>query len=281
MCTVVVSLPGSGTVRTRRPFASRYSVTPSIEEAFWGACGEAFRVASGTVFFVCCGGAAACCAGAVPPKSSRKEEGGDEEPVCHDSQSNRCSLRRPEAIVAKLRRERHARTPFCGAGSGPRGARLQKKAARELLRPLSWVRGSGGLFLVALPLLADAALQVFAGLAFARLADLVAARDGFLEPRLALGRVLARGAHLVAHAIAPFLALLALAGLVRLVTRGLELGDALLAGLGVFRLRAVDAPFALRLRRIGGRLGENRGAERQHHGREEGPEHGGSFRSGR
>src|SRR5262249_6778187 len=34
------------------------------------------------------------------------------------------------AIVAKLRRERHARTPFCGARVRPRGARPQKKRKR-------------------------------------------------------------------------------------------------------------------------------------------------------
>src|SRR5215813_10136545 len=134
-------------------------------------------------------------------------------------------------------------------------------------------RGREGLFLLGLALLADAALQLFAGLALARLADLLASRGGCL----ALARVLRLRAHLVAHAIASLLARLALAGLFRLLVGGLDLGDALLAGLGVFRLRAIDAPFALRLRGIGGRLGKNRGAERQYHGGQQGPEHGGPF----
>src|SRR6185369_1028950 len=95
-----------------------------------------------------------------------------------------------------------------------------------------------------LPLLAHAALQLFAGLVLARLADLGAPRSSFLH----LG--------------------LALAG-------GLGLGEALLAGLGVLRLRAVEAPFGLRFRGVRGRLGEKRGAERQQRGGEQVPEHWG------
>src|SRR6266478_6122899 len=37
MCTVVVSMPGSGSVSRRRPFASWYSVTPSSETTLRGA----------------------------------------------------------------------------------------------------------------------------------------------------------------------------------------------------------------------------------------------------
>src|SRR5689334_13179793 len=41
MCTVVVSTLGSGTATTRRPFARRYSVTPSTVATFWGAASAA------------------------------------------------------------------------------------------------------------------------------------------------------------------------------------------------------------------------------------------------
>src|SRR6185436_12934985 len=92
-----------------------------------------------------------------------------------------------------------SRTPFCSASSGAQIA--------------------VSLFLLAL--LADAALQLFAGFVLARLTDLGAPRGGFLHLRLALGRVLGLRAHLVAHAIAPFLALLAFAGLACLLVRGL------------------------------------------------------------
>src|SRR6266566_4147487 len=37
MCTVAVSMPGSGSVSRRRPFASGYSVTPSSETTLRGA----------------------------------------------------------------------------------------------------------------------------------------------------------------------------------------------------------------------------------------------------
>src|SRR6266571_3466184 len=62
--------------------------------------------------------------------------------------------------------------------------------------------------------------------------------------RLALRRVLRLRAHLVAHAVAPRVALLRLAGLARLGHRGLHLGRARLAGLRVLRLGAHLRPHA-------------------------------------
>src|SRR6266511_4537962 len=56
--------------------------------------------------------------------------------------------------------------------------------------------------------------------------------------RLALRRVLRLGAHFVAHAVAPRITLLGLAGLACLGHRGLHPGGVLLAGLRVLRLRA-------------------------------------------
>src|SRR4051794_24261603 len=133
------------------------------------------------------------------------------------------------------------------------------------------------LFLLAL--LARAALQLFAGLVLAGLADLGALRDGFLHSGLAPGRVLGLRAHLVPHAIAALLAAFAFARLAGLLMGGLGLGQALLAGLGVLRLREVEAPFSLGLGSIRGRLGENWGTEREYGGRQQDPEHGMSFRS--
>src|ERR1041384_1855300 len=46
MCTVIVSAPGSGMVSTLSPFASRYSVTPSIEVTREGSSAAAAASAS-------------------------------------------------------------------------------------------------------------------------------------------------------------------------------------------------------------------------------------------
>src|SRR3954462_12811390 len=146
-----------------------------------------------------------------------------------------------------------------------------RTAAAASLRSLG--NRARGLFLLAL--LSNAALQGFACLVLARLADFGALRGG----RLALAGVFGLGAHLAAHAIAPFVALLAFAGLFRLLAGGLGLGEALLAVFGIFRLRAVETAFCLRLGGIRRRLGESRGAERQEGGWDQDPEHGMSFRS--
>src|SRR5262245_23460085 len=151
------------------------------------------------------------------------------------------------------------KTAFCSASSGAPGA-------------------GRGLFLLAL--LADAALQLFALLALAGLADLGAAGGGFLHLRLAFRRVLRLRAHLAAHAIAPFLALLAFAGLARLLVRGLRLGEALLAGLGILRLRAVEALLGALLRGLRRRLREERGGECRQCDASEGAQHGESFHGG-
>src|SRR5947208_3500054 len=122
-------------------------------------------------------------------------------------------------------------------------------------------RREGSLSLLAL--LADAASQLVALLVLARFADLGPPRAALLGLRLALRRVLALRAHLAAHAIAPFGAFLAFAGLARLLVRALCLGQALLASLRVFRFRAVEAPFAPRSGGIGRGLGEQAGARGQ------------------
>src|SRR5690348_7478902 len=46
MWTVIVSTPGSGSVRIFRPLASRYSVTPSMETVFCGSSAAAARPAA-------------------------------------------------------------------------------------------------------------------------------------------------------------------------------------------------------------------------------------------
>src|SRR4029453_3336426 len=76
--------------------------------------------------------------------------------------------------------------------------------------PGAW-NAARGLFLLAL--LANAALQLFALLVLAGGADLGAPGGGFLHLRLAFRRVLRLGAHLAAHAVTPFVALLPFAGL--------------------------------------------------------------------
>src|SRR6266545_76753 len=85
--------------------------------------------------------------------------------------------------------------------------------------------------------------------------------------RLALRRVLRLGAHFVAHAVAPRITLLGLAGLACLGHRGLHPGGVLLAGLRVLRLRAVEmATLALALHVALRSLGVKAGAGRQKRG---------------
>src|SRR6267142_38484 len=74
-------------------------------------------------------------------------------------------------------------------------------------------------------------------------------------------RVLRLRAHLVAHAIAVRVALLARAGLVGLAVRRFHLRDALLATRGILRLRAVNA------------LGEDAGTGREEQHADQGFEH--------
>src|SRR6185295_2534258 len=156
---------------------------------------------------------------------------------------------------------------------------VEKEKGKRRVAASPRARGREALFLPAL--LADAAFQLVALLVFARLAHLGPAllrpRHALLGPRLALRRVARLRAHLVAHAVASFGAFLALAGLARLLVRGLRLGKALFAGLRVLRLRAVEAPFGARFRRVGRGLGEKAGAGgEQEHG-EQGSEHGSSL----
>src|SRR6476620_2056113 len=61
-------------------------------------------------------------------------------------------------------------------------------------------------------LFADAGLQVFAALVLAGFADPLAARQKLVADRLAPGRILGVGAHLLQHALLMLVALLALAG---------------------------------------------------------------------
>ena len=70
MLTVTVGLVGSGKRRTRRPFASRYSVIPSTEVTFQG--GRAFAAAgAGVVAWTFFG---AACAGSVDAARSRARQ---------------------------------------------------------------------------------------------------------------------------------------------------------------------------------------------------------------
>src|SRR5690606_23689785 len=119
-------------------------------------------------------------------------------------------------------------------------------------------------------LLAHAGLERVAGLALARFRDLRAALRPALGALLRLGfalrGVLRLRAQLAAHALAAFGAALALAGLARLEVGGAHLLHALLAGLGVLGLRAVEAArlglgFALGRLGEGGAGGEQDGAE--------------------
>src|SRR5882762_8600248 len=133
MCTVAVSMPGSGSVSRRMPLGSRYSVTPSSETILRGASAATAQAAHSSKL----------------PASSR------------------------------------------------------------------FIR-LGALFLLLATLLR------------------------FLGARLALGRIFRLRAHLVAHAIAVRVALLAFAGLAGFATRRLHLLAALLAARGVLRFRAIE-----------------------------------------
>src|SRR5688572_13795123 len=132
--------------------------------------------------------------------------------------------------------------------------------------------------LLFLALLAYAVFEFLALLALAGLGDLAPARLALLGARLALGRVGRLLAHFAAHAVATLALGLGLARLARLVMRRLGLGHALLAGLGILGLRAVEA-LAARLAGIARRrLREYRGAQGEQYCRDESFEHGKSFR---
>src|SRR6266403_1536934 len=154
MCTVAVSMPGSGSVSRRMPLGSRYSVTPSSETTLRGASAATAQAAHSSKL----------------PASSR------------------------------------------------------------------FIR-LGALFLLLATLLR------------------------FLGARLALGRIFRLRAHLLAHAVAMRVALLAFAGLFGLAARCLELRDAFLATRGILRLRAVDG------------LSENAGTGREEKHADQGFEH--------
>src|SRR2546423_6781148 len=139
MCTVAVSMPGSGSVSRRRPFASWYSVTPSSETTLRGASAATAQAA-------------------------------------HSSK-----------LTANSRFISKSRKP-----------------------------GAERLFLL---------LPAFAGR---------------LGAGFTLRRVFRLRAHLVAHAVAVRVALLARAGLFGLAMRRLHLRDAFLATLGILRLRAIE-----------------------------------------
>src|SRR5688572_6359754 len=146
MCTVTVSAPGSGIVRSFSPFASCHSVIPSM---LW-----VFRATSA--------------APAAPTKAKASAKKKSLMPATATAAAGSCS--------------------FCTA---PR---------RKL-----------GLAAV----LADACPMFFALLVLARFADLLALRRGFLDARFALRRVLRLRTGLAPHAFAPLLALLRFAGLAR------------------------------------------------------------------
>ena len=154
--------------------------------------------------------------------------------------------RTPPATSAwRLERRDAARDHRHAGRSGRRARRRrEKEASPALRRPLPFCRGSRerGLFLLAL--LADAALSSSPVLSLHASRTWRGARRASLTCASHLPGPCLR-AHLRAHAIAPSLAFLAFAGLARLLVRGLGLGDALLAGLRVFRLRAVEAPLGL------------------------------------
>src|SRR5688572_27415898 len=215
MCTVTVSAPGSGIVRSFSPFASCHSVIPSMLWAFRGTSA----------------------APAAPTKAKRTAKKKSLMPATATAAAGSCSFRT--------------------------GRKLRLAAV-----------------------LADAGPMFFALLVLARFADLLALRRGFLEARFALRRVLRLRAGLAPHAFAPLVALLrfaglahprnrfqsafaglrilrlrahlapharalvgrglALAGLLRPGMRCLRLRYALLAGLRVLGLGAVEA-----LRRLG------------------------------
>src|SRR6266513_5467137 len=155
----MVLMLGSGSVSSCRPFASRYSVTPSRESTLRGASAAAAQTA-------------------------------------HSSKvtaNSRFILRNRKAL--------------------PRPRRpLKAQRCKDVGTPEFCRRPEGALFLLLATLLR------------------------FLGARLALGRVFRLRAHLVAHAIAVRVALLACAGLLGLAMRCLHLCVALHAGLRILRL---------------------------------------------
>src|SRR6266480_5535863 len=154
---------GSGSVSRSRPFASRYSVTPSSDSTLRGASAAAAQTA-------------------------------------HSSKvtaNSRFILRNRKAL--------------------PRPRRpLKAQRCKDVGTPEFCRRPEGALFLLLATLLR------------------------FLGARLALGRIFRLRAHLVAHAVAVRVALLAFAGLPGFITRRLHLLAALLAALGVLRFRAIE-----------------------------------------
>src|SRR5213083_3074597 len=198
MCTVTVSMPGSGSVSRRRPFASWYSVTPSSETTLRGASAATAQAA-------------------------------------HSSEATANSrfirLGALFLLLATLLR-------FLGAGF--------------TLRRVFRLRAH----LVAHAIAARVALLACAGLLG------LAMRRLHLRGALQAGLgILRLGAHLLAHAVAARVALLAFAGLFGAAVRRFELRDAFLATRGILRLRAVDG------------LGENAGAGREEQHADQGFEH--------
>src|SRR5438105_15774791 len=183
----MVLMLGSGSVSSCRPFASRYSVTPSSDSTLRGASAAAAQTA-------------------------------------HSSKvtaNSRFILRNRKAL--------------------PRPRRpLKAQRCKDIGTPEFCRRPEGALFLLLATLLR------------------------FLGARLALGRIFRLRAHLVAHAVAVRVALLAFAGLAGFATRRLHL----LAALGVLRFRAIDT---LAFACVGLRsLGIKGSADREQAGTEEG-----------
>src|SRR5687767_14273379 len=225
MCTVTVSAPGSGIVRSFSPFASCHSVIPSMLWVFRGTSA----------------------APAAPTKA-------------------KANAKKKSLMPAIITATATAPAGSCSVARAP----ARTLCLRALLAAL--LPYTGPMF--------------FALLVLARFADLLALRRGFLDARFALRRVLRLRTGLAPHAFAPLLALLRFAGLarprnrfqsafaglrilrlrahlapharallgrglafarlLRLGMRGLHLRHALLTGLRVLGLGAVEA-----LRRLG------------------------------
>src|SRR5947207_12421924 len=199
MCSVAVSMPGSGSVSRRRPFASWYSVTPSSETILRGASAATAQAAHSS-----------------------------------EATANSRFIRLESALfllLATLLR-------FLDAGFTLR--RVFRVRAHLVAHAIA----------VRVALLACAGLL---GLAMRRLHLCGALHAGL--------RILRLGAHLLAHAIAARVALLAFAGFLGLATRCLHLRDAFLATRGILRLRAVDG------------LSENAGTGREEKHADQGFEH--------
>src|SRR2546425_4901216 len=205
MCTVAVSMPGSGSVSRRRPFASWYSVTPSSETTLRGASAATAQAAHSSKLT------------ANSRFISKSQKPGAE----------RLFLLLP-AFAGRL-----------GAGFTLR--RVFRLRAHLVAHAIA----------VRVALLACAGLL---GLAMRRRLHL----RGALQAGLGILRL---GAHLPAHAVAARVALLAFAGLFGAAVRRFELRDAFLATRGILRLRAVDG------------LGENAGAGREEQHADQGFEH--------